>query len=604
MQSMNSDFFYAVDVSEDDRLKNFLWVDAKSRHDYAHFSDVVSFDATSATLSWVMRTWLIAMGGEAPKAIVTDHEQAMTSNEEEFMVKFEECIYRPWTDDELEERNKYKIPHYEFVSLGTTLLSDESSATLSWVMRTWLRAMGGSSESVKNIVKQNEEEFMVKFEECIYRPWTDDELEERNKYKIPHYEFVSLGTTLLSDESSATLSWVMRTWLRAMGGEAPKAIVTDHEQAMTSMQSMNSNFFYAVDVSEDHRLKNFLWVDAKSRHDYPHFSDIVSFDATSATLSWVMRTWLRAMGGEAPKAIVTDHEQAMTSNEEEFMVKFEECIYRPWTDEELEERFEEEAWNEQPVLKSSSPFEKHMAGVYTHSVFKKFQIEVVGVVACICVSQKQDEKGSISYRIQDFMVTLNEEKAESYDTKFRYFNNYNVNQPRYYCRTCRRHWTHGGAQHDIPRGGRSHKGKRSTRRHENQRIQLAPPSLPQLQPLNPSTIVAPPPFISPMVPPMMTPYHVSGGFFPPMVEEEIPQTQQCEAGSGYLNWVNPLNIVDQSFPQLTNRHSDSCMESYRLNNNEASSSNVVPLDASMGKISTTNGGTNVSWDSSFVDLDK
>nr|GMC48871.1 dof zinc finger protein DOF1.2-like [Ipomoea batatas] len=122
-------------------------------------------------------------------------------------------------------------------------------------------------------------------------------------------------------------------------------------------------------------------------------------------------------------------------------------------------------------------------------------------------------------------------RCQSYDTKFRYFNNYNVNQPRYYCRTCRRHWTHGGAQHDIPRGGRSHKGKRSTRRHENQRIQLAPPSLPQLQPLNPSTIVAPPPFISPMVPPMMTPYHVSGGFFPPMVEEEIAQPQQCEAES-------------------------------------------------------------------------
>jgi len=59
----------------------------------------------------------------------------------------------------------------------------------------------------------------------------------RKKYKIPHYEFVLLGTALLSDESSATLSWVMRTWLRAMGGEAPKAIVTDHEQAMTSVIS-------------------------------------------------------------------------------------------------------------------------------------------------------------------------------------------------------------------------------------------------------------------------------------------------------------------------------------------------------------------------------
>nr|GLL16725.1 protein FAR-RED ELONGATED HYPOCOTYL 3-like [Ipomoea trifida] len=398
MQSMNSDFFYAVDVSEDDRLKNFLWVDGKSRHDYAHFSDVVSLTLQSV-------------------------KNVVKQNEEEFMVKFEKCIYRPWTDEELEERGqnlvdmfelnenklflsleclalggkyftgilhsdakyefrlllccrqtKYKIPHYEFVLLGTALLSNESSATLSWVMRTWLRAMG---ESVKNVVKQNEEEFMVKFEKCIYRPWTDEELEERGhnlvdmfelnenklflsleclalggkyftgilhsdakyefrlllccrqtKYKIPHYEFVLLGTALLSNESSATLSWVMRTWLRAMG-ESVKNVVKQNEEEFM-MQSMNSDFFYAVDVSEDDRLKNFLWVDAKSRHDYAHFSDVVSFDATSATLSWVMRTWLRAMG-ESVKNVVKQ-------NEEEFMVKFEKCIYRPWTDEELEER--------------------------------------------------------------------------------------------------------------------------------------------------------------------------------------------------------------------------------------------------------------------------
>nr|GLL16659.1 dof zinc finger protein DOF5.6-like [Ipomoea trifida] len=196
-------------------------------------------------------------------------------------------------------------------------------------------------------------------------------------------------------------------------------------------------------------------------------------------------------------------------------------------------------------------------------------------------------------------------RCQSNDTKFSYFNNYKVNQPRYYCRTCKRYWTHGGTQQDIPKGGRSHKGKRSTRRHENQRIQLAAlPSPPQLQPLNPSAIVASPAFISPIVPPMMTPYQASGGFSPPMMEEEIAQLQQFEAKNGYLNWVNPLNIVDQSFPQLTNGHSDSCMENYRLTNSEASSSNIVPLDTSMGKISTTNGGTNVSWDSSFVDLDE
>ncbi|XP_019167853.1 PREDICTED: dof zinc finger protein DOF5.6-like [Ipomoea nil] len=195
-------------------------------------------------------------------------------------------------------------------------------------------------------------------------------------------------------------------------------------------------------------------------------------------------------------------------------------------------------------------------------------------------------------------------RCQSNNTKFSYFNNYSVNQPRYYCRTCKRHWTHGGAQHDIPIGGKSHKGKRSTRRHENQRVQLAPPSPPQLQPLSPSAIVAPPASISPMVPPMMTPYHASGGFFPLMVEEEIAQPHKFEAENGYLNWVNPLNIVDQTFLQLTTMNSDSCMENFHLKNSEASSSNVVPLDASVGKISTTNEGTNVSWDSSFVDVDE
>nr|GMD12730.1 dof zinc finger protein DOF4.5-like [Ipomoea batatas] len=54
--------------------------------------------------------------------------------------------------------------------------------------------------------------------------------------------------------------------------------------------------------------------------------------------------------------------------------------------------------------------------------------------------------------------------CHSGDTKFCYFNNYNKNQPRYYCRACKRHWTHGGIQRDIPIGGKSHKGRKSTNR--------------------------------------------------------------------------------------------------------------------------------------------
>nr|GMC46416.1 dof zinc finger protein DOF1.2-like [Ipomoea batatas] len=195
-------------------------------------------------------------------------------------------------------------------------------------------------------------------------------------------------------------------------------------------------------------------------------------------------------------------------------------------------------------------------------------------------------------------------RCQSNDTKFSYFNNYSMDQPRYYCRTCKRHWTHGGIQRDIPSGGLSKKGKRFTTSHENQRVQLALPSPPQLQSLSLLPNLTPLAFISPMVSPMMTPHDTSGGFLPPMVEKAINQPTQFQAENGYLNWVNPLNIVDQSFLHLTTRHSDSCMATFDLNNNGASSSNILSVDSSMGKISTTDGGTNVSSDSLFVDIDE
>lgn len=332
----------------------------------------------------------------------------------------------------------------------------------------------------------------------------------------------------------------------------------------TQMQSINSNFYYAIEVGEDQRLKNFFWVDSKSRYDYINFSDVVSFDTTyirnkykmplalfigvnqhyqfmllgcalisdesSATYSWVMRTWLRAMGSQAPKIIITDQDKVLKSvvseifssslhffflwhilgkvtetlshvikQNESFMLKFEKCIYRSWTDEEfekrwlkmvdkfelkenelihtlyedrsrwvptfvrdaflagmstgqrsecvnsffdkylhkkttiqefvkqydaiLQDRYEEEAkadsdtWNKQPALKSPSPFEKHVANIYTHAVFKKFQIEVLGAVACI-PKREREEETTTTFRVQDFeknqefAVTLNELKSE------------------------------------------------------------------------------------------------------------------------------------------------------------------------------------------------
>ncbi|KAK8953631.1 Dof zinc finger protein DOF4.4 [Platanthera guangdongensis] len=41
-------------------------------------------------------------------------------------------------------------------------------------------------------------------------------------------------------------------------------------------------------------------------------------------------------------------------------------------------------------------------------------------------------------------------RCDSPNTKFCYYNNYSSAQPRYFCRTCRRYWTHGGALRNLP----------------------------------------------------------------------------------------------------------------------------------------------------------
>lgn len=91
----------------------------------------------------------------------------------------------------------------------------------------------------------------------------------------------------------------------------------------------------------------------------------------------------------------------------------------------LEDRYEEEAksnfdaWHETPELKSPSPFEKQMSLVYTHEVFKNFQVEVLGAAACHL--KKENEDGtSTTYSVKDFednqnyVVEWNESKSDIY----------------------------------------------------------------------------------------------------------------------------------------------------------------------------------------------
>ncbi|XP_024996919.1 dof zinc finger protein DOF1.8-like isoform X1 [Cynara cardunculus var. scolymus] len=65
-------------------------------------------------------------------------------------------------------------------------------------------------------------------------------------------------------------------------------------------------------------------------------------------------------------------------------------------------------------------------------------------------------------RPQKAAAHVNCPRCDSTNTKFCYYNNYSLSQPRYFCKTCRRYWTEGGTLRNIPVGGGSRKNKRSS----------------------------------------------------------------------------------------------------------------------------------------------
>lgn len=111
------------------------------------------------------------------------------------------------------------------------------------------------------------------------------------------------------------------------------------------MQEDNGDFFYAMDVDEEHRLKNVFWADARSREAFKEFGDAVTIDTTylvnkydmpfapfvginhhgqsilfgcdlisredTASFVWLYETWLSCMFGCSPNAIITDQCRAM-----------------------------------------------------------------------------------------------------------------------------------------------------------------------------------------------------------------------------------------------------------------------------------------------------
>ncbi|KAK4746059.1 hypothetical protein SAY87_012371 [Trapa incisa] len=80
---------------------------------------------------------------------------------------------------------------------------------------------------------------------------------------------------------------------------------------------------------------------------------------------------------------------------------------------------------------------------------------------------------------------LNCPRCNSTNTKFCYYNNYSLTQPRYFCKSCRRYWTEGGSPSASSPSEAAPARTRAAPRHP------PPPRLPQLSHLRPQSLIDP-----------------------------------------------------------------------------------------------------------------
>ncbi|KAF7811061.1 protein FAR-RED IMPAIRED RESPONSE 1 isoform X1 [Senna tora] len=331
VQKENPKFFYAIDLNEEQRLRNLFWVDAKSRSDYASFNDVVSFDTSyiktndklpfalfvgvnnhcqpmllgcalvadesKPTFVWLLKMWLRAMGGQAPKVIITDQDKALKEAIEEVFPNIRHCF-----------------------SLWHVL--DRIPENLSPVIKRY-------------------NNFLPKFNKCIFKSWTDEEFDMRWWKMVTRFE-------LQDDVWFQSLYEDQKKWVPTYMGDTFLAGLSAAQRS----ESLNS--FFDKYIHKKMSLK-------------------------------------------------------------ELMKQYETI---------LQNRYEEEAiadfdtLHKQPALKSPSPWEKQMSTVYTHAIFKKFQVEVLGVVGCHPRREGGGDGSVVKFLVQDFekeqefLVTWNEMNSE------------------------------------------------------------------------------------------------------------------------------------------------------------------------------------------------
>ncbi|KAF8661566.1 hypothetical protein HU200_056987 [Digitaria exilis] len=158
-------------------------------------------------------------------------------------------------------------------------------------------------------------------------------------------------------------------------------------------------------------------------------------------------------------------------------------------------------------------------------------------------------------------------RCNSMDTKFCYYNNYNVNQPRHFCKNCQRYWTAGGTMRNVPVGAGRRKSKNASLHYRQ--LLMAPDCVLGSR-VDISKTVLPEALVSPSSAPIQ----------PTSRNETVlkfgPEVPLCESMVSALN-IDEQNVNNSgSVPRGENMEDNSCTSSVTSYNGLPE--NVVPVD--------------------------
>jgi hypothetical protein len=143
-------------------------------------------------------------------------------------------------------------------------------------------------------------------------------------------------------------------------------------------------------------------------------------------------------------------------------------------------------------------------------------------------------------------------RCNSMDTKFCYYNNYNVNQPRHFCKNCQRYWTAGGTMRNVPVGAGRRKSKNSSLHYRQ--LMMAPDCMMGSR-VDITRTLHPEALASPSSPPILATSRNE------TVLKFGPEVPFCESMVSALN-IEEQNVTNAaSAPQGENKDDNTCSSS-------------------------------------------